>query len=142
LLGGGVGTVRLLRGFLVVHTSADIDEAGIRTLLRDWYRDKAHLKFAERLELNLSRFPSPELYRPKAVVVRLLEKRWGSMSPAGRLMLNQRLIAAPTECIDYVITHELCHRAESNHGSAFFDLLARVMPDWPKRKERLERMMA
>ena len=43
---------------------------------------------------------------------------------------------------DYVITHELCHVAEPHHGAAFFELLDKVMPDWERRKQRLERAMA
>ncbi|TDQ52352.1 M48 family metallopeptidase [Phaeovulum veldkampii] len=66
----------------------------------------------------------------------------GSMSPAGRLLLNRRLVQAPVDAIDYVITHELCHVAEPHHGAAFFELLDKVMPDWERRKQRLERAMA
>ena len=40
------------------------------------------------------------------------------MFPAGRLFLNRRLIEAPVEAIDYVITHELCHMAELHHTVA------------------------
>ncbi|MEZ5745346.1 MAG: M48 family metallopeptidase [Paracoccaceae bacterium] len=69
-------------------------------------------------------------------------QRWGSMSPAGRLLLNRRLVQAPVDAIDYVITHELCHVAEPHHGTAFFELLYKVMPDWERRKQRLERAMA
>jgi len=64
------------------------------------------------------------------------------MSPAGRLLLNRRLVQAPVDAIDYVITHELCHVAEPHHGPAFFELLDKVMPDWELRKQRLERAMA
>ncbi|MDQ7775231.1 M48 metallopeptidase family protein [Paracoccus aminovorans] len=49
---------------------------------------------------------------------------------------------APVDAIDYVITNELCHVAEPHHGSAFLDLLDKVMPDWKRRKQRLERAMA
>jgi len=44
--------------------------------------------------------------------------------------------------IDYVITHELCHRVHHHHGPKFFELLDRVMPDWPERKQSLERRLA
>lgn len=64
------------------------------------------------------------------------------MSPAGRLLLNRRLAQAPVDAIDYVSTHELCHVVEPHHGAAFFELLDKVMPDWERRKQRLERAMA
>lgn len=113
-----------------------------RELVDAWYRERAHVKFAERTEHNLGRFPDPETFRPGGLIVRQIKQRWGSMSPAGRLLLNRRLIEAPVDAIDYVITHELCHIAEPNHGAAFYELLERVLPDWQHRKQRLERIMA
>jgi predicted metal-dependent hydrolase len=139
---GGCDSVKLIRGFLIVGLPDAKADDSVPKLVKQWYRDRAHVKFAERLEVNLSRFRTPEGFRPCGLIVRRLESRWGSMSPAGRLLLNQRLIEASVECIDYVVTHELCHVAVANHGPEFFDLLTRVMPDWPKRKERLERFMA
>jgi len=58
------------------------------------------------------------------------------------ILLNRRLVQAPVDAIDYVITHELCHVAEPHHGPAFFELLDKVMPDWQRRKQRLEKSMA
>jgi predicted metal-dependent hydrolase len=103
---------------------------------------RAQVKFRERVELNLERFSNPEAFRPAGLTIKFLAQRWGSMSPAGRLLLNRRLIQAPIDSIDYVITHELCHVAEPHHGPAFFSLLGRTMPDWEKRKLKLERYMA
>ena len=72
-----------------------------------------------------------------------MRQRWGSLSPSSRLLLNRRLIEAPVDAIDYVITHELCHIAVNRITDAgFFALLDRILPDWPRRKERLERRMA
>jgi predicted metal-dependent hydrolase len=52
------------------------------------------------------------------------------------------MMSVRLDAIDYVITHELCHVAEPHHGAAFFELLYKVMPDWERRKQRLERAMA
>lgn len=134
--------VKLQRGFLVVQTHAPRRPEVTREMVEGWYRQRAHVKFRERLEECLKRFPDPEAHRPKGIIVRQIRQRWGSMSPAGRLMLNTRLVQAPVDAIDYVITHELCHVTEPNHGPAFLDFLERVMPDWKKRKERLEQVMA
>lgn len=134
--------VNLFRGFIVVRSDHPERTELTRDLLHSWYRDRAHVKFAERLESNLLRFADPEALRPNRMIVRKLRQRWGSMSPTGRLLLNLRLIEAPVDAIDYVITHELCHIAKPHHSPAFFRLLDRVLPDWQRRKERLERVMA
>lgn len=135
-------TVKLVRGFIVVQTHRPDRTDVTRELVDYWYRERADAKFAERLEINLQRFPTPDDFRPKGLIVRQLRQRWGSMSPSHRLLLNRRLIEAPIDAIDYVITHELCHIAIPHHGPAFFELLDRVLPDWPKCKARLEQRMA
>ncbi len=134
--------VKLVRGFIVVQTHKPERAEVTRELVDAWYRQRAHAKFAERLEINLLRFPSPEDFRPRGLIVRQLRQRWGSMSPASRLLLNRRLIEAPLDAIDYVITHELCHIAVPHHGPEFFEMLDRILPDWRKRKHRLEQKMA
>jgi predicted metal-dependent hydrolase len=134
--------VKLSRGFIVVQTHRPSTPSVTRELVQAWYRDRAHVKFAKRVEISLRRFPDPEAYRPSGSVVRQLQQRWGSMSSSARLLLNRRLIQAPIDAVDYVITHELCHISEPHHGPAFYDLLDRVMPDWERRKLRLERAMA
>lgn len=134
--------VKLTRGFILVQSHKPRQPEATRLQLDRWYRERAQLKFDERLEKSLARFANPDALRPKDVTIRQLRHRWGSMSPNGRLMLNLQLIRAPVDAIDYVITHELCHITEPHHRAPFFDLLEKVMPDWRKRKERLERFMA
>ena len=134
--------VEMVRGFIIVHTHEPDRPEVTRRLVEGWYRKQARAKFAERLEASLARFPDPESFRPVGLIVRRMEKRWGSLSPSGRLLLNHRLIEAPVDTIDYVIAHELCHMAEPHHGVAFYQLLDRVMPDWAGRKGRLEERMA
>lgn len=135
-------SVKLTRGFIVVQSREPERAERTRELVERWYRERAHAKFAERLEASLTRFPEPELFRPRGLIVRRMRQRWGSLSPSLRLLLNRRLIEAPVDGIDYVITHELCHIAEPCHGAGFYALLDRVLPDWPRRKERLEQLMA
>lgn len=134
--------VKLTRGFILVQSHRPGRADVTRDLVDTWYRDRARIKFAERINVNLTRFPDPDSVRLRGLIVRQIRLRWGSMSPAGRLLLNRRLIEAPVDAIDYVITHELCHIPQPHHSPAFFDLLGRVMPDWERRKERLERVLA
>lgn len=134
--------VKLWRGQLFVQSGEPTRPDLTREILNSWYRDRARVKFAERLEANLFRFPKPERVRPKGLIIRSLRRRWGSMSQGGTMLLNQRLIQAPIDSIDYVITHELCHIAQPHHGPAFYKLLNRILPDWERQKQRLEASMS
>ena len=85
--------------------------------------------------------PLPDARAMGSLTIRTMQKRWGSHTASGRIILNDRLIGARRDCIDYVIVHEMCHVAEPNHSPRFFRLLRRLMPDWERRKEMLERSM-
>lgn len=107
-----------------------------------WYREQATSIFQERLlgcmlKLNISKQEGPN-----TLVIRRYKSRWGSMSRGRVLGLNLDLIRAPMDCIDYVIIHELCHLKYPHHGPKFWDSLERVMPDWRKRKTKLEQLTA
>src|SRR5690606_1093476 len=113
--------VKLYRGRLVVQSAKPRNRDATRELVEQWYRDRAKVKFRERLALCRERFPNPNAFNPAGLVVILLRQRWGSMTPGGKLILNRVLIRASVDAIDYVITHELCHMRHNHHGPAFFD---------------------
>jgi len=133
--------VKLKGGYIEVHTHRPGQVDLVRQQLDDWYKEKAHDQFRKLMASSLSRFSNSAEFEPVGLIIRQLRGRWGSMSPAGRLVLNRRLIQAARHEIDYVITHELCHRRFHHHGPEFYKLLGRVMPDWEKRKESLEKRL-
>lgn len=135
---GLASNVRLTQGRILITTTVPKNTERTRELLEAWRRQRARIVFSERLEKVLPRFHDPDIVRPHSVTVRQLSKRWGSMTASGRLILNLDLIDAPTQSIDYVLVHELCHRLEHHHGPAFWQLLEQVMPDWVERKSKLE----
>ncbi len=134
--------VKLHRGLLIVQTHKPKQAENTKALVEDWYRERAHIKFPERIAICRQSFPDPNEFEPSGVIIRQLQQRWGSMTPTGKLVLNKSLIRASVDTIDYVITHELCHIRHSHHGPEFYKLLDRVMPDWEKRKVKLERQLA
>ena len=107
-------------------------------LMKAWYRERAKVKFAEIAEPIIHRFEI-QGYSPSSLYIQEMNNRWGSCTPKGKIILNTELIKAPIPCIEYVITHELCHLAHPDHTKAFFDMLTREMPDWQRWKDKLDR---
>lgn len=63
--------------------------------------------------------------------IKRMRTRWGTCSAEeGRIWLNSELIKKPTECIEYVIVHELAHFIEKNHTDRFAALMDMAIPKW------------
>lgn len=133
----GVASVKLIGAYFEVEVRDRGDVSSIADAVERWYRSHADPVFLTRMNHCLAAAPSA-LAPPINLRIRTMNRRWGSCSKAGTITLNTDLIKVPIHCIDYVITHELCHLCEHNHGEAFFRLLSRCMPDWKQRKERLD----
>ena len=99
-------------------------------------REAARALVHERLEY----FNTSYHFTYKKVAIRNQKSRWGSCSKAGNLNFNYRLILLPAHLIDYVIVHELCHRAEFNHSENFWVLVARTVPEYAARRRELRQM--
>lgn len=127
--------VRVWRGRFFVTLPPEAGPDRVKALLWRWYLDRARIVFDEVLTANLQRFGDREHPR---LIVRAMKTRWGSLSSAGTMTLNVQLVRAPRSCIEYVVVHELCHAEHRNHDAEFYALLGRMMPDWERRKERLE----
>lgn len=112
----------------------------VRLLLEEWYREKAIIHFPSIAEPYLRRFARLGA-EPSNFIIRKMDKRWGSCTAAGKVILNTELIRAPRGCIEYVIVHELCHLLHHDHGAKFQALQAREFPAWDKWKRVLEEKM-
>lgn len=125
-------------GLRLVVTARDPADAGhVRRVIEAFYRLKAREVFPARLISVMPPFARRGLKRP-SLVVRRLQKRWGSYTAQGRVVLNVDLIRAAPSQIDYVLCHELAHALHPDHSRGWRELLTTVMPDWEQRKEILE----
>ena len=131
--------VELTATHLIVGGIDPTEQSRVRNRVQNWYQREGRAVMSARFSEMLRTFPTDA--RPR-LIVRPMEKRWGSLTPGGRsLILNRRLAEVDVRLIDYVIVHELCHLVHPNHGPGFFQLLSERMPDWTKRKDRLEMQM-
>ena len=75
---------------------------------------------------------------PAYVHITSAEKRYGSCNSKNGICFSFRLMAYPTDAIDYVILHELAHIKHKNHSKDFYGFIAKYMPDY-KNKEKILR---
>jgi predicted metal-dependent hydrolase len=111
-----------------------------KDLMNDWYRVHAKIKFAEIAEPIIQRFQRYNV-EPTVIYIQEMNNRWGSCTNSRKIILNTELIKAARPCIEYVITHELCHLIHRNHTKAFYELLSVEMPDWERWKNKLEQTL-
>lgn len=131
-------SVKLKGKFILVSTR---DKSRTEALVKGWYLKHAKTKFQSIAEPLIERFKKYEV-EPSAIILREMPTRWGSCTPKGKIILNPELIKAPKGCIEYVITHELCHLIHHDHTQKFIDLQAKEMKDWEKWKLKLEKLLA
>jgi len=131
--------VSVSKGAMLLKTQSKVSNGfHNKKILEDWYIQKTMEVFNKRyveVQKNFNYSFVPELE------IRKMAKRWGSFLSRKKVYLNPELIKAPIICIDYVITHELCHMKYKNHSAEFYTLLKAKFPTWEKVKEKLELLL-
>ena len=113
-----------------------------KNLLNDWLNEQCTVIFTEIMQQTAKRFAGYNIVMP-ALRIRNMVSRWGScQKEKGVIALNRRLIEAPKNCIEYVVTHELCHLVYPNHSKQFYALLQVMLPDWRESKDLLEKCIS
>lgn len=125
-------------GFLILTTLLVNNSHQIEKKVIYWYRKQAKNIFNKRFKECMKNVNKIGIMEIPEWSLRIMSKRWGSCTKKGKILLHPELVAAPEECIDYVIIHELCHLIEHNHSPRFYEMLEIVLPDWKKRKAKLD----
>ncbi len=124
--------VKLYQGKLVVVTNTK-DPVILKAAIVRWYREKAQEIIERRIKYYEALFDK----KRGRIIIKEQQKRWGSCSKTGDLMINWRIVMAQPSVIDYVIVHELCHLIHHNHSSEFWNEVARVLPNYENSKNWL-----
>ena len=114
------------------------DFAKKQKLVRRYLDEQCRTVFGEVI---LEIYPMFQKYGVSMPTLRIrdMETRWGScLTKKGIITLNRRLLEAPRNCIEYVVTHEFCHFIHPNHSKNFYNFLTMLMPDWRERKAILD----
>jgi predicted metal-dependent hydrolase len=102
----------------------------IRELVQSWLQRQARRVFEERCQFFAQRLG----VRMTRLALSSAATRWGSASADGSIRLNWRLVHFALPVIDYVVTHELAHLREMNHGPAFWEVVRSALPEFEQAR--------
>jgi hypothetical protein len=120
-------------GLLRVGLPPAADPAQVRDVVQSWLQRQARRLFEERCGVYAERLD----VRITRLSLSSASTRWGSASADGSIRLNWRLVHFALPVIDYVVTHELAHLREMNHGPAFWNVVRSVLPEYERSRSTL-----
>ncbi len=107
----------------------------IKKYLESWYKQQARKVIFSRVE----HYAKIAGLSYRSIALTSAETRWGSCSSQKTLNFNWKLIMAPLEVIDYVVTHELAHLTEMNHSRSFWETVRKMYPLYREHRTWLKR---
>jgi len=97
------------------------------------HKDQALLYVQERVK-HFNKIYNFDINR---VYVKNHKAQWGSCTRKGNLNFNFRIFFLSERLSDYVIVHELCHLGEFSHSKRFWELVARILPNYKRLEKKL-----
>ncbi len=97
-----------------------------RNVFTVWFKTQAKRLISQRVTL----LSKQNKFYFKKIRITSARTRWGSCSSIGTLSFTWKLIMAPPEIIDYVVTHELVHTEIKNHSKKFWGKLGEILPGY------------
>ncbi len=132
-----VPSIALKHSRILLLVRPGTSEERKQALFGEWYREqlrKAVLplltKWQPLMGVTVHRF-----------FVQRMKTKWGSCNPTdGHIRLNTELAKKPSECLEYIVVHEMLHLLKPTHNSRFIALMDRFMPKWQFYREALNRL--
>jgi len=106
----------------------------VAKVLTAWLKDEALEALAPRAAHYAARL---DVAAPR-VGLSNARTQWGVCTEDGAIRLNWRLVHLDPALADYVVAHEVAHLVELNHSKRFWNLLARLYPEWRRARQQLE----
>jgi predicted metal-dependent hydrolase len=106
-------------------------------VLDSWYRQQLKdmipdyiSKWEKKMEVSVAEF-----------AVKKMRTKWGTCNAsAARIWLNLELAKKPSQCIEYIVVHEMTHLLERSHNARFVAYMDKFLPQWRQHKDELNKL--
>ncbi|VWC53285.1 metal-dependent hydrolase [Burkholderia aenigmatica] len=130
-------TVKLEHSTLELRVRPGSDAGRRREVLDAWYREQLR----SAVPSLLKKWEPLLGVRARRILVQHMKTKWGSCNPvSGNIRLNTDLARKPSECLEYILVHELLHLIEPTHNTRFQSLMDRFMPQWRQHRDEVNRL--
>jgi len=123
----GNSKIVLENGNLKMYVRPDYTKAKRQEILDKWYGKilkESALPVIEEWEKRIG-------VKVNKLFIRKMKTCWGSCNGARQtLRLNSELAKRKSECLEYVVVHEMIHIIEKSHNRKFYNLLNKYLPEW------------
>lgn len=73
--------------------------------------------------------------------VKQMKTKWGTCNiEKKRIWVNLELAKKPSNCLEYIVVHEMIHLLERHHNDRFLTLIEKYMPQWKFYRDELNRL--
>lgn len=100
-----------------------------------WFKEQAKLI----IPMEVEKFSSAIGVEYNRIYIKDQKTRWGSCSSKGNLNFNWKILLTNTNCLKYLVIHELCHLLEMNHSHKFWNLVSLHDPNYLSSRRELKK---
>ena len=119
--------VELKHSKMLLRVRPGTNEDKKQAIVDKWYR--AQLKKA--VPSLIAKWEPLLGVKVERFFVQKMKTKWGSCNPGHKsIRLNTDLAKKPSECLEYIVLHEMVHLLVLNHGDRFTTLMDRYLPSW------------
>ncbi len=108
-----------------------------QAIIEEWYRTQ----LKQAVPLLIAKWEPLLGVKVERFFVQKMKTKWGSCSPStDSIRLNTDLAKKPSECLEYIVVHEMVHLLEPTHNTRFLALMDQFMPIWRFCRAELNRL--
>ncbi len=129
--------VELKHKSIELHIKPGTSTEKRQLLLNEWYRQQ----LKNILPGIINKYEKMMKVEVREFGVKRMRTKWGTCNPdAKRIWLNLELAKKPTECLEYIVVHEMVHLLERTHNDRFVSLMNEFLPKWKFYRDELNRL--
>ncbi len=126
-------SIEFINDKFLIKAKKGITQEELTWLVNMFYKEKAIETISPLVQLWSQKMN----LMPTHVGYRKAKTRWGSCSGRDRISFNYYLMKLSSDCIEYVVVHELSHIKHKNHSSDFWGLVQQYLSDYKAREDKI-----